>query len=175
MMLCVLLLLARAAALRLPASAISAIHAGRVAVLENWLPADEVAALRADAAALHRGGSFSENSSTDLRDNRAVLRLGEWNDAALGDGGARARFGARMAALRATLADALGRPRLRAAVPHEISFPTGVDVENGKKTPARARAGTRGTARARRSRATSTSTTRSSRGSPGGARPVGGP
>ena len=113
------------AALSIPGSAIETIHRGRIAVVENWLALDDAKALRSDAAELHGRGAFSENSSTDLADDRSVLRLGPWKDADLGDAATRSRFTRRMEALRVELAAALERPRLLASVPQEISYSPG--------------------------------------------------
>ena len=49
-------------ALLLPPAAVSGIEAGRAVVLPDWLPAAEVAALRADAVAMHGAGHFTADA-----------------------------------------------------------------------------------------------------------------
>ena len=50
------------AALLLPPAAVAGIEAGRAVVLPDWLPAAEVAALRADAVAMHGAGHFTADA-----------------------------------------------------------------------------------------------------------------
>ena len=116
----------------LPRSAFDAIRDGRVAVVRDWLPPAEVAALRADARGLLGEGRFVADMLTDRTDlagdpahDRMVLRKGPWHDFALGDGRARARLAARLADARAQLAAGLARPGLLAAGAerlHEVSY-----------------------------------------------------
>ena len=99
----------------LPPQALETIRSGRIAVLPNWLPAEDVAALRGDAQSLHRAGHFSadalaaygaeQTTKFDASKDRTVLRLGQWRDKSLGDKALRERFGRRMASLRTALAD----------------------------------------------------------------------
>ena len=109
-------------ALEIPRSALATIHAGKIAVIPGFMPMDEVRFLRRDAANLHADGVFTNNYSTDLADDRQVLRLKPWMDRDVGQGAARLRFTARMDALRCDLAAALDRPRLAASVPQEFSY-----------------------------------------------------
>jgi hypothetical protein len=106
----------------LPPQALETIRSGRIAVLPNWLPAEDVAALRGDAQSLHRAGHFSadalaaygaeQTTKFDASKDRTVLRLGQWRDKSLGDKALRERFGRRMASLRTALAAGLERPKL---------------------------------------------------------------
>ena len=92
-----------APALEIPRSALSTIHAGKIAVIPDFMPMDEVRLMRSDAANLHADGVFTNNYSTDLADDRQVLRLKPWMDRDVGAGDARLRFTARMDALRCRL------------------------------------------------------------------------
>ncbi|KAK7230598.1 protein kinase [Aureococcus anophagefferens] len=69
-------------ALEIPRSALATIHAGKIAVIPDFMPMDEVRLMRCDAANLHADGVFTNNYSTDLADDRQVLRLKPWMDAA---------------------------------------------------------------------------------------------
>ena len=106
--------LGAASALSVPAAALEAIQRGRIAVVPDWVSADEVRALRRDASALHAAGAFTDNYSTDLADDRTVLRRGPFRDPALGDYAARGKLVQRIETLRSDLAVALERPALLA-------------------------------------------------------------
>ncbi|KAH8056990.1 protein kinase [Aureococcus anophagefferens] len=57
-------------ALEIPRSALATIHAGKIAVIPDFMPMDEVRLMRCDAANLHADGVFTNNYSTDLADDR---------------------------------------------------------------------------------------------------------
>ena len=57
------------ALLLVPPGAIDTVLGGRIAVLKNWLPVEEVNALRKDAAALHDLGSFSTDALSSYGSN----------------------------------------------------------------------------------------------------------
>lgn len=96
------------------------IRAGHIAVVPDFIPPQEVLALRTDAQGLHAAAHFSTDALAsygtsgkfDASKDRAVLRLGQWKDTSLGTWDTRRRFGNRMAALRADLAHHLDRPKL---------------------------------------------------------------
>lgn len=108
----------------LPSSAYDTIQAGKIAVIPNFLPASEVAALRKDAMRLHADRSFSTDAlasygtsgSFDPTKDRAVLKLAQWKNPQLGNYETRQRFAARMADVRSRLSTALGRPKLNEGV-----------------------------------------------------------
>ena len=97
----------------LPPAAVDTIRSGRIAVLPNWLPPQDVANLRGDAMALFNAGKFSadalaaygaeQTTKFSPAKDRTVLRLGQWKDPSLANYNLRLRFGARMAALRTAL------------------------------------------------------------------------
>lgn len=96
------------------------IRSGRIAVIPNFLPPEEILALRTDAQNLHADEKFSTDALAsygtsgkfDPSRDRAVLRLNQWKDQSIGDWDTRRRFGNRMAALRSELAVRLERPGL---------------------------------------------------------------
>mmetsp|Transcript_17053 Transcript_17053/g.21875 ORF Transcript_17053/g.21875 Transcript_17053/m.21875 type:complete len:407 (-) Transcript_17053:474-1694(-) len=104
----------------LPQSVFSIIQAGRIAVIPDWLPLEDVRELRADAVSLHAEGRFStdalaaygKNGNFDPRFDRQVLRLGPWSDPLLGNAKVRAKFAERMASVRTALSNGLERPCL---------------------------------------------------------------
>ena len=127
----------------LPPGTIKEIEAGRVVVLKNWLPSEEVAALRADALASFAAGHFKADALAsygkktsagfDPANDRMVMPSffpskgtdGPWADPTLGDAAARRRFGDRMAQVKATLAKQLADRRTLAedgAQTHEMSY-----------------------------------------------------
>jgi Rps23 Pro-64 3,4-dihydroxylase Tpa1-like proline 4-hydroxylase len=93
---------------------------GRIAVLPNFLPRDEIQTLQTDAADLWNQKYFSTDALAgygssgkfDPQRDRAVLKLNQWKDTSIGDWEARRRFGSRMAAVRSDLAVQLNRPKL---------------------------------------------------------------
>jgi len=91
---------------------------GRIAVIPNFLPQDEIIKLRNDAANLHQQNKFSTDALAsygtsgkfDPSKDRAVLKLQQWKDQGIGDWTVRERFGNRMKNLREDLAYHLDRP-----------------------------------------------------------------
>mmetsp|Transcript_16558 Transcript_16558/g.49440 ORF Transcript_16558/g.49440 Transcript_16558/m.49440 type:complete len:354 (+) Transcript_16558:141-1202(+) len=123
------LLLVLPAVALVPTPAIQQFQAGRVAVVDNFLDAATVKALRDDAARLYAEGRFSQpNRDTGLKQksalqNRAVLRERAWSDYALGDGALRQRVAGKIKAMRGQLAQALGRNiDVDGAARHEVSY-----------------------------------------------------
>ena len=131
----------------LPPGTIEEIEAGRVVVLKNWLPREEVGALRADALASFAAGHFKAdalasygkktkagtNEGFDAANDRMVMPSffpskgtdGPWVDPTIGDSAARRRFRERMAQVKATLARELTDRRTLAAdgaQTHEMSY-----------------------------------------------------
>lgn len=104
----------------LPSSAFDTIKAGKIAVVPNFLPPLEVADLRKDAMGLHEEGRFSTDAlasygtsgNFDPTKDRAVLKLAQWKNTALGNYETRKSFAARMADVRSQLSENLGRPKL---------------------------------------------------------------
>eukprot|EP00977_Amphora_coffeiformis_P004734 scaffold1007_cov176-Amphora_coffeaeformis.AAC.40 len=96
------------------------IRSGRIAVIPNFIPSQEILSLRADAQDLHAKSKFSTDALAsygssgkfDPSKDRAVLRLDQWKDEKIGTWDTRRRFGNRMAALRTDLAYNLNRPGL---------------------------------------------------------------
>lgn len=101
-------------------SVYSTIEEGKIAVIPNFLPQNEVNLLRADAQDLWDQGRFSTDAlagygSTgkfDPTKDRAVLRLPQWKNDSLGNYSNRQRFGSLMANVRSELAYNLNRPNL---------------------------------------------------------------
>ncbi len=101
-------------------SVYSTIEEGKIAVIPNFLPQNEVNLLRADARDLWDQGHFSTDAlagygSTgkfDPTKDRAVLRLPQWKNESLGNYSNRQRFGNLMAKVRSELAYNLNRPNL---------------------------------------------------------------
>jgi hypothetical protein len=96
------------------------ILSGNIAVIPNFLPAQEILALRQDAAVLHTSNhlptdplaSYGSSGKFDPAKDRAVLKLDQWKNPDLGHWQTRASLGNRMAALRTDLAFHLDRPHL---------------------------------------------------------------
>jgi len=112
----------------LPPGTIEQIQAGRAVVVNNWLPPEETAALRADQIACLEAGHFKEfvsniHSGTILS-MPSFLSSGKdfgFVDPAVGNFAARQQFKARMAAVKAELANQLqDRPSLA----NDISYET---------------------------------------------------
>jgi len=129
----------------LPRGAIEQLEAGRVVEVRNFLPADEVSALRRDARACFEAGIFkadalatyaqkkSRGGAADPANDRKTMPSfyaskgidGPWVDPALGDAVARARFKSRMTDLRSQLSTrCIGRPTLATDTTHthEVSY-----------------------------------------------------
>ena len=96
------------------------IQQGRIAVIPNFIPAQDILSLRSDAQALWNDrkyttdalASYGASGAFDPSRDRAVLKLSQWQDQTLGTYQTRQRLGSRMAALRADLAYHLDRPQL---------------------------------------------------------------
>jgi len=96
------------------------IQNGKIAVIPDFLPPSFVDVLQRDAAALHEAGHFSTDALAsygtsgkfDPSRDRAVLKLSQWKNDALGDAATRTQLAARMRALRSDLAVHLDRPGL---------------------------------------------------------------
>lgn len=105
---------------RLKQSDYDTIASGRIAVMPDFLPPSEIAALKRDASSLWNDHLFSTDAlasygtsgNFDPSKDRAVLKLKQWKNANLGNFETRQLFGARMQELRADLAYNLNRPRL---------------------------------------------------------------
>jgi Rps23 Pro-64 3,4-dihydroxylase Tpa1-like proline 4-hydroxylase len=104
----------------LPSSVYDTIQEGKIAVLPNFIPQTEINPLRTDAQNLWDEGKFSTDAlagygSTgkfDPTKDRAVLRLPQWKNEALGNYANRQRFGNLMANIRSQLSYNLNRPAL---------------------------------------------------------------
>ncbi len=100
------------------------IQEGRIAVIPNFIPPQEIASLKLDAQSLWDQrqfatdalASYGESKVFDPARDRAVLKLSQWKDQSLGTYSTRQRLGARMAALRADLAFHLDRPHLNSGL-----------------------------------------------------------
>jgi len=100
------------------------ILSGQIAVVPNFLPAEEIRALKEDAQGLHAAHRFSTSALTgygssgkfDPAKDRAVLKLDQWKNIGSGNWETRSRLGNRMAALRSDLAYNLGRPSLNRGI-----------------------------------------------------------
>jgi Rps23 Pro-64 3,4-dihydroxylase Tpa1-like proline 4-hydroxylase len=131
----------------LPPTAIEEIEGGRVVVVKNWLPADEVAILRADAQESFVAGHFKADALATYRtsqkrgtrdgfdpsNDRMVMPSfypsrgldGPWVDGTIGNAAARRSFKRRMASVKLALSRELeGRASLAAdgAQTHEMSY-----------------------------------------------------
>ena len=132
---------------RLPSGAVEEIEAGRIVVVKNWLPQEELAVLRADAEASFAAGHFiadalasygqktkaGTNKGFDASTDRTVMPSffpskgtdGPWVDASIGNSAARQSFKARMGAVKAALSREMqGRKTLIAdgKQTHEMSY-----------------------------------------------------
>lgn len=98
------------------------IQQGRIAVVPSFLPPHEVAVLRRDAQALHASNYFSTDAlasygtqgSFDASKDRAVLKLDNWKNHALGDATIRQQLEGRLRTVRQDVAIHLDRPGLAA-------------------------------------------------------------
>jgi hypothetical protein len=118
------------------------LESGRAVVIRNWLPAEDLRALRADAEACYADGAFCLDALAASRkaqrvftvsDDRHVMPSffasrgtdGPWVNDQIGDSEARRRFKARVASLKASLANQLfERPSLAvdASQTHECAY-----------------------------------------------------
>ena len=104
----------------LPKSVYPTIAEGKIAVIPNFIPQNEVNLLRTDAQNLWDQGKFSTDAlagygSTgkfDPTKDRAVLRLPQWKNSESGNYQNRLRFGDLMGKVRSELAYNLNRPNL---------------------------------------------------------------
>jgi hypothetical protein len=128
----------------LPSGTVEALEAGRVVVVPNWLPMDEVRTLRADAESCYTSGrgfcldalaakSVKQHNKLEPADDRRVMPSffaskgtdGPWVDDSIGSAEARKSFKARIAGLKRTLASDLhGRQTLAmdAKQTHELAY-----------------------------------------------------
>ena len=124
----------------LPPGAIETIESGKALVVENWLPPDEVSALRADVRSCYDGGYFrafvnaySRNAQKGEANDRKMMpsfsaardATGPFADPDIGNFRARQNLKARMAMVKATLSKELhDRPTLAsdAERTHEIEY-----------------------------------------------------
>lgn len=127
----------------LPPDTIEQIEAGRIVVVKNWLPSEELAVLRADAESAFAAGFFKADALAtygqrpkagfDAANDRMVMPSfypskgldGPWVDPSIGDAAARLKFKQRMGAVKAALSRSLqGRETLiaDAAQTHEMSY-----------------------------------------------------
>lgn len=128
---------------QLPPGTIEQIEAGRIVVVKNWLPSDELAALRSDAEAAFAAGHFKADALAtygqkpkagfDPANDRMVMPSfypskgldGPWVDSSIGNAAARLKFKQRMGAVKAALSRSMqGRESLIAdgAQTHEMSY-----------------------------------------------------
>jgi Rps23 Pro-64 3,4-dihydroxylase Tpa1-like proline 4-hydroxylase len=129
--------------MNLPPGTIEQIEAGRIVVVKNWLPSDELAALRSDAEAAFAAGHFKADALAtygqkpkagfDPSHDRMVMPSfypskgldGPWVDSSIGNAAVRLRFKQRMGAVKAALSRSMqGRESLIAdgAQTHEMSY-----------------------------------------------------
>ena len=104
-----------------PSDVYETINSGRIAVIPNYLPSNDILRLREDAAYLWNDNKFStdalagygSNGKFDPKKDRAVLKLNQWKDKFIGNYKVRDEFGnSIMANLRQDLAYNLDRPNL---------------------------------------------------------------
>ena len=110
-----------------PADAFRSVARGRVAVVDDFLARDVVAALRGDAEELWDAGLYSaptRDTKLKRRNERFVLRGSVWRDFGVGRGTARSRVAATMDKVRDACAARLGRADLQRTPParHEFSY-----------------------------------------------------
>ena len=139
------LISATAALESVPADAFQSVARGNVAVVDNFLARDVVAALRSDAEELWDAGLYSvcgqrpytpiaatlvttqaptRDTKLKRRNERFVLRGSVWRDFGVGRGTARSRVAATMDKVRDACAARLGRADLQRTPParHEFSY-----------------------------------------------------
>ena len=111
---------ATAALEAVPADAFQSVARGRVAVIDDFLARDVVAALRDDAEELWDAGLYSaptRDTKLKRKNERFVLRGSVWRDFGIGRGAARSRVAATMDKVRDACAARLGRSDLQ-RTPH---------------------------------------------------------
>ena len=118
---------ATAALESVPADAFQSVARGRVAVIDNFLARDVVAALRDDAEELWDAGLYSaptRDTKLKRKNERFVLRGSVWRDFGIGRGAARNKVAATMDKVRDACAARLGRADLQRTPPvrHEFSY-----------------------------------------------------
>ena len=118
---------ATAALESVPADAFQSVARGRVAVIDNFLARDVVAALRDDAEELWDAGLYSaptRDTKLKRKNERFVLRGSVWRDFGIGRGAARNKVAATMDKVRDACAARLGRSDLTRTPParHEFSY-----------------------------------------------------
>ena len=140
----------------LPAGVVEELEAGRVVVVPNWLPMDEVRALRADAEACYNNGHFcldalaaktlKQHKVLDPADDRQVLPSffaskgtdGPWVDDSIGNAIARKNFKKKLAQLKNGLASNLHERQtlaMDAVRTHELAYTRyGVGAHLGRHT-----------------------------------------
>ena len=108
-----------------PADAFQSVARGQVAVIDNFLARDVVAALRDDAEELWDAGLYSaptRDTKLKRKNERFVLRGSVWRDFGVGRGTARSRVAATMDKVRDACAARLGRPDLTRTAPSQNEF-----------------------------------------------------
>ena len=110
-----------------PADAFQSVARGNVAVIDNFLARDVVAALRDDAEELWDAGLYSaptRDTKLKRKNERFVLRGSVWRDFGIGRGAARNKVAATMDKVRDACAARLGRADLQRTPParHEFSY-----------------------------------------------------
>ena len=110
-----------------PADAFRSVARGNVAVIDNFLARDVVAALRDDAEELWDAGLYSaptRDTKLKRKNERFVLRGSVWRDFGIGRGAARNKVAATMDKVRDACAARLGRADLQRTPParHEFSY-----------------------------------------------------
>ena len=118
---------ATAALESVPADAFQSVARGNVAVIDNFLARDVVAALRDDAEELWDAGLYSaptRDTKLKRKNERFVLRGSVWRDFGIGRGSARNKVAATMDTVRDACAARLGRADLTRTPParHEFSY-----------------------------------------------------
>ena len=118
---------ATAALEAVPADAFQKVARGNVAVIDNFLARDVVAALRDDAEELWDAGLYSaptRDTKLKRKNERFVLRGSVWRDFGIGRGSARNKVAATMDKVRDACAARLGRADLQRTPParHEFSY-----------------------------------------------------
>ena len=116
---------ATAALEAVPADAFQKVARGNVAVIDNFLARDVVAALRDDAEELWDAGLYSaptRDTKLKRKNERFVLRGSVWRDFGIGRGAARNKVAATMDKVRDACAARLGRPDLTRTAPSQNEF-----------------------------------------------------
>ena len=112
---CAIICATTAALESVPADAFRSVARGNVAVVDDFLARDVVAALRSDAEELWDAGLYSaptRDTKLKRKNERFVLRGSVWRDFGIGRGTARSRVAATMDKVRDACAARLGRSDL---------------------------------------------------------------